>query len=172
LGVALRHYPRSDHTRLERFTLVNIVSLSPVDALFMSPSWKINAGLETIQYNGCRFCRIGRLNPGIGISTDSSWLTREVYFAFAELEAEYGRVFRDDYRLGGGITVGLQMDVTERWKAGVSGTYMNFPLGDKSHEWRISAQQRFTLRKNIAARLEFNQRHHTQEYLMNLHFYF
>jgi hypothetical protein len=172
LGVALRHYARSDHTRLERFTLINIVSLSPVDALFKSPSWKLNAGLETIQHNECRFCRIGRLNPGIGISTDTFWLAREVYFAFAELAAEYGRVFHDNYRLGGGATVGAHVDLTDRWKAGISASYLSFPFGDKSREWRISAQQRYTLRKNIAARLEFNQRHHTQEYLMNVHFYF
>jgi hypothetical protein len=72
--------------------LINIVSLSPVNALFQSPSWKINTGLETIQHNGCRFCRIGNLNGGIGIAAESAWLKREVYFAFADLVAEYGRV--------------------------------------------------------------------------------
>ena len=49
-------------SRIERFTLVDIVSLSPVNELFQSPSWKINTGFETVQHNGCRFCRIGNLN--------------------------------------------------------------------------------------------------------------
>jgi hypothetical protein len=172
LGVALRHYARSDHTRLERFTLVNIVSLSPMDALFRSPSWKISTGLETIQHNHCRFCRIGNINAGIGVSTESSWLKREVYFGFAELATEYGRVFDSNYRIGGGATVGALADMTDRWKLAFSGTYLNFPLGEKSHEWRVSAQQRYTLHKNVALRFEFNQRTSNQQYLLNLHVYF
>ncbi|TMB73995.1 MAG: DUF4105 domain-containing protein [Deltaproteobacteria bacterium] len=172
MDVALRHYARSDHTRLERFTLVNIVSLSPMDALFKSPSWKVSTGLETIEHNQCRFCRIGNLNTGIGAAAESFWLKREVYFGFAELASEYGRVFNSNYRLGGGATLGTLVDITERWKFGVSGTYLQFPLGEKSHEWRVSAQQRYALHKNFAVRFEFNQRARTQEYLLNLHAYF
>ena len=63
-------------------------------------------------------------------------------------------------------------DISDRWKFAVSGSYLNFPLGDKSDEWRISAQQRYTLYKNFALRFEFNQRARTQEYLLNLHAYF
>jgi hypothetical protein len=81
-------------------------------------------------------------------------------------------VFDRDYRIGGGITVGTFADVTERWKIGLSGTYLQFPIGEKSGEWRISAQQRYALHKNIALRFDFNQRAGTQEYLLNLQFYF
>jgi hypothetical protein len=172
LGIALRHYGRSNHTRLERLTIVNIVSLSPMDALFQSPSWKVSTGLETIRRNQCRYCRIGYFNTGLGAAAESSWLKREVYFGFAELASEYGRVFNGNFRLGGGATMGMLVDLTERWKVAVSGTYLNFPLGEKSNEWRASAQQRYTLNKNIALRFEFNQRPSNQEYLLNLLAYF
>ncbi|MGH7965416.1 MAG: DUF4105 domain-containing protein, partial [Candidatus Binatia bacterium] len=155
LGVTIRHYADSDHTRLERFTLLNIVSLSPMDTLFQSPSWKLSTGLETLRYNHCRFCRIGNLHTGVGVATESSWWKREVYFGFAELAGEYGRVFNRNFRLGGGATVGALADITERWKVALSGTYLNFPVGDESHEWRFSAQQRYTLYKIVALRLEF-----------------
>ncbi|MGH7824099.1 MAG: DUF4105 domain-containing protein [Candidatus Binatia bacterium] len=172
LGLALRHYARSDHTRLERLTLVNIVSLSPMDALFKSPSWKISTGVETLQRHQCRFCSIGNVNAGIGVAAESSWLKREVYFGFAELATEFGRVFHGNYRLGGGATVGALADITDRWKFAVSGTYLSFPLGERSREWRVSAQHRYTLRKNIALRFDFNQRPRNQEYLLNIHAYF
>lgn len=172
LGISLRHYAGSRHTRIERFTLVDIVSLSPVNALFQSPSWKIATGFKTIEHNGCRFCRIGNLNGGIGIAAESSLFKREVYFGFADLAAEYGRVFNRDHRIGAGASAGALIDVTERWKIGVSAGYLEFPLGDRSGEWRISAQQRFTLGKNLALRFEFNQRAATQEYLLNLQAYF
>jgi hypothetical protein len=172
LAVALRRYPQSDHTRLERFTLVDIVSLSPMDALFKSPSWKVSTGLDTIQYKQCRFCRIGTFNVGIGAATESSWLKREVYFGFAELGSEYGRVFDSDFRLGGGATLGALIDITARFKLALSGSYLNFPLGDKSDEWRLSAAQRYTLHKNISLRFEFDQRPRTRQYLLSVHAYF
>jgi hypothetical protein len=172
LGVSLRHYAESKHTRIERFTLVDIVSLSPINALFQSPSWKIATGFDTIQHNGCRFCRAGNLKGGIGIAAESSWFQREVYFAFVDLAAEYGRVFDGDHRIGGGASAGALVDFTERWKIGASATYLEFPVGDKSGEWRFSAQQRYTINKNLALRFDFNQRARTQEYLLNLQAYF
>ncbi len=172
LSMALRHYSHSDHTRIERFTLVDILSLSPINDLFQSPSWKINTGFETIEHRGCRFCGVLNLNGGIGVSAESSWLKREVYFGFTEFAAQYGRAFNSDYRLGGGATAGTLVDITERWKLGASATYLRFPAGEKSAEWRISAQQRYTLTKNLAMRFEFNQRAGTQEYLLNVQIYF
>jgi hypothetical protein len=172
LGIALRRYHRSDHTRIERFTLVNIVSLSPVNDLFQSPSWKLDTGFHTVRHRGCRFCGVAHLNGGIGVSAESTWLKREVYFAFAELAAEYGRGFDTDYRLGGGATAGALIDMTERWKIGAAATYLRFPIGEKSGEWRVSAQQRYTLHKNIALRFDFNRRARTREYLINLQVYF
>ena len=172
LGVTLRRYARRDHTRIERFTLVNIVSLSPINALFQSPSWKISSGFETIEHDRCRFCRVGNLNGGIGVSAESFWLKRESYFGFAEVAAEFGRVLHSEYRIGGGATVGTLVDITDRWKVGLSATYLNFAAGDKSAEWRFSAHQRYTLHKNVAARFEFNRRPRTQEYLLNFQAYF
>jgi hypothetical protein len=172
LGISLRHYPDSHHTRIERLTVVNIVSLSPVNALFQSPSWKIATGFKTLRHEGCLYCRVGNLDGGIGIAAESALLKREVYFGFAELAAEYGSVLDKGYRVGGGATAGVLVDVTERWKMGLSATFMNFASGDKSGEWRTSAQQRFTLSKNFAVRFDFNQRARTQEYLLNLQAYF
>ncbi|MEX0805555.1 MAG: DUF4105 domain-containing protein [Candidatus Binatia bacterium] len=172
LGLTLRHYGRRNHTRVEKFVLLDILSLSPVDALFKSPSWKINTGLETVQYNRCRFCRIGNLNTGLGLAAESALLKREVYFGFAELASEFGPVFNGNHRIGGGATVGALADITERWKFAVSGTYVNFPLGDKSDEWRFSAQHRYTLHQNLALRFEYNRRPRNQEYVLNLLAYF
>jgi hypothetical protein len=172
LGLALRYYPERRHTRVERLTVVDIVSLSPMNALFQSPSWKIATGFKTLQHEDCRFCRVGNLDAGIGIAAESAWFKREIYFGFAEAAAEYGSVLDRGYRVGAGATAGLLVDVTERWKIGVSGTFLNFMAGDKAGEWRTGAQQRYTLSKNLALRFDFNQRASTQEYLFNLQGYF
>ena len=106
LSIALRHYPQRNHTRIDRFTLLNITSLSPVDSLFLKPSWKLDTGFDTIQRNGCRFCLVGRANGGVGLAAESRWLTREVYFVFAEIVSEYGKALDHSYRIGGGLSVG------------------------------------------------------------------
>ena len=172
LSIALRHYQQRNHTRIERFTLLNIVSLSPVDSLFLQPSWKLDTGFDTIQRNSCRFCLVGRANGGLGLAAESRWLKREVYFGFAEIVSEYGKSFDHGHRIGGGLSVGVLADVTDRWKVAATTAYLGFPLGEKKPEWRVSAQQRFTLSKNLALRVDFTQRANRQDYLLNLHFYF
>jgi hypothetical protein len=172
LGLTLRHYNRSNHTRIEKFTLLDILSLSPVDVLFASPSWKINAALDTIERHNCRFCRIANLNAGIGIATESSWLNREVYYGLAEFSSEVGSVLHGNHRVGGGLTVGATAGITDRWKFALSGSYLNFPLGDKSDEWRLAAQQRYTLKRNLDLRFDFNHRARTQEFVLNLQAFF
>jgi hypothetical protein len=172
LGLTLRHYSRSDHTRIEKFTVLDILSLSPIDALFATPSWKINAALDTIQHRNCSLCRTGNLSAGIGAATESSWLNREIFLGLAEFATEVGPVFHGNHRAGGGLTVGAMADITDRWKFIIFGSYMNFPLGDKSDEWRLTAQQRYTLNRNFALRLDFNHRGRTQELLFNLQAFF
>ncbi|TAL12468.1 MAG: DUF4105 domain-containing protein [Nitrospirae bacterium] len=172
LALSLRHYEKRDRTRLERATLVNILSLSPSDALFQAPSWKLNAGYETVNRPGCRYCGNANLNVGIGPSFETHWLRREVFFAFAEADANYSHAFERNHRIGGGGTVGMLADLTERWRVLVSGTYLGFPLGENSDELRASVQQRYTLRKDLALRLEFNHRPHDNDAVLSIQVYF
>lgn len=173
LGAALRHYERSEQVRLERFTLANIVSLSPMDALFKAPSWKVNVGMQSVRHNACVYCSTGVFNGGVGAAVESRLVGREVFFAFAEVESDYGRAYEEHHRVGGGGTVGLTTSVTERWKMLLSTTYLKFPLGEKSDDWRVSFGQRYTLSQNLAVRFEYNHRdHRDNEAVLLLHAYF
>jgi hypothetical protein len=173
LAASLRHYEKRDQTRLERFTLANILSLTPMDAVFKSPSWKINAGVQTVRHNGCRFCSTGVLSGGIGAAVETGLIGREVFFAFADVEANYGHAYEENYRIGGGGTVGLLATLTDRWKMLLSTSYLRFPLGERSDEVRLSFGQRYTIRQNLALRLEFNRReNHDNEAVFLVHAYF
>jgi hypothetical protein len=83
MSVALRHYHDQSQVRVERFTPINIVSLAPMDALSLAPSWKANVGMQTIRHNGCELCSNGVGNVGIGASAETQVFKREVYFALA-----------------------------------------------------------------------------------------
>jgi hypothetical protein len=171
-SVSLRHYNRVDQTRIERATFANVLSLSPMDALFHAPSWKINVGMNTIRFGSCQLCSNGVVNGGIGAAVESHWLKREVVFAFAEAEANYSHAYEEDYRTGGGGSVGLLTDLTDRWRLMASGTYLRYPLGDKSDDFRWFVGQRYTLSQNWALRLEYNHRDHDNDVMFSVQAYF
>jgi hypothetical protein len=172
VAASLRHYNSIDQTRLERFTLANIVSLSPMDSWFKSPSWKINVGMNTIRFGSCQLCSNGVMNGGIGGAIESRWLKREVFFAFAEVEGDYSKAYEPDYRIGGGGTIGMLADVSDRWKIMATGTYLKFALGDKSDDTRWFVGSRYTLAQNWALRLEYNHRDHDNDVLFSIQAFF
>ena len=115
-AVTVRRYNQADRVRVERATLINILSLSPIDDLFRAPSWRVNVGMDTLRRRGCQLCDNVVVDGGVGAAMESHVLNREVYFAFAEAEANYSKAYEERHRVGGGATVGMLADVTDRWK--------------------------------------------------------
>jgi hypothetical protein len=173
LSAALRHYERAEQTRLERFTLANVMSLTPADALFLSPSWKINVGMQTLRHNDCRYCAAWGGNGGAGLTFETHLWKREYFFGFGEVEATYSHAFEETHRAGGGGSAGVLADLTDRWRLLASGSYLRFPLGEKSDEFRWSTGLRYTLAKDAALRFEFNHRERRDnEAVFTIHAYF
>ena len=173
LSGALRHYEKAEQTRLERFTLANVLSLTPADALFLSPSWKVNVGMQTLRHNDCRYCTAGVANGGAGLTFETHLLKREYFFGFGEVEASYSHAFDEKHRAGGGGTVGLLADLTDRWRLLATTTYLTYPLGEHGDDFRWSVGQRYTLAKDAALRFEFNHRERRDnEALFTIHAYF
>lgn len=171
-SVSLRHYNRHDQTRIERATFANVLSLSPIDSVFHAPSWKINVGMNTIRFGDCKLCSNGVANGGIGAAVESHWLKREVLFAFAEAEANYSHAYEENHRVGGGGTLGLLTDLTDRWRLMASGTYLRYALGDKSDDFRWFVGSRYTLSQNWALRLEYNHRDHDNDVVFTVQAFF
>ncbi len=171
-SISLRHYNRIDQTRIERATLANVVSLSPMDSVFHAPSWKINVGMNTIRFGSCQLCSNGVVNGGIGAAVESHWLKREVFFAFAEAEADYSHAYEENHRVGGGGSVGMLTDLTDRWKLMATSSYLQYVLGDKSDDFRWFVGSRYTLAQNWALRLEYNHRDHDNDVMFSVQAFF
>ncbi|MBX3350780.1 MAG: DUF4105 domain-containing protein [Nitrospira sp.] len=171
-SVTVRHYNQAGHTRVERATLLNLLSLSPIDSVFHAPSWKLNVGMNTIRHHDCQLCSNGFFNGGIGGAKELRLLNREVLFAFVETEASVSKAYDEMHRIGGGGTVGILADMTERWKIMATGSYLKFPLGDKSDDFRWYVGSRFALAQNWAVRLEYNHRDRDNDVLFSVQAYF
>ena len=172
LSAAVRHYHNDSQARLERFTALDMVSLAPMDSLFQAPSWKLALGMNTINFGGCQLCTNGYFNGGLGGAVESHLLGRQVWYAMGEVEADASKAYEDSHRAGGGGTVGLLADITDRWKLLASGTYLKFGLGDNSEDIRWFIGQRYTFATNLAFRVEYNHRSHDNDVLATLHWYF
>jgi len=172
LSGAIRHYEKTNQTRLDRFTLANIMSLTPVDALFQIPSWKANVGMETVRHNQCRYCNTGVANGGAGLTVETHLLKREYWFGFGELEAVYGHAYERMYRAGGGGSAGLLADLTDRWRVLATTTYLKYPLGEHGDDFRWSVGTRYTLAKDLAMRFEYNHRAGDSQSLFTIQAYF
>lgn len=172
LNVGLRHYHDSSQARLERFNAINIVSLSPMDGLFRAPSWKASIGMQTVRHGDCQLCSNGAFNAGLGGAIESRWLKREVWFAFAETEANYSKAYEERHRIGGGASIGLLADLTDRWKLLASGTYLRYALGEHGDDIRWTVAQRVSVLQNCAVRLEYNHRDRDNDVVFSIQMFF
>ena len=171
-AVTVRRYNQADRVRVERATLINILSLSPIDDLFRAPSWRVNVGMDTLRRRGCQLCDNVVADGGVGAAMESHVLNREVYFAFAEAEANYSKAYEERHRVGGGATVGMLADVTDRWKLMLSGSYRRYPFGDKSDDIRWYVGSRVTLAQNWAVRIDYNHRDRDNDVVVSLQAFF
>jgi hypothetical protein len=170
LALSARYYHKQNRVRLDRFTLVDMISLSPVEPFFMAPSWKVRAGFETLR-NGCHYCQNFNLNGGVGVAIQTSWPRRTVWFAFPELEVNYSYAFDDNYQAGAGGTVGFLTRLAERWKIFAFATYTRYVLGDTSGGFRAFIGERYTLHQNLAVEFVFSHREHDNEAVFRVQVY-
>lgn len=172
LDLRLRHYHGRNQFRVERFTFANILSLAPIDSLFVSPSWKFNVGMDTVKTSSCDLCSNGNANAGIGGALETQMFQREVFFLFGEMDANISGGYKENHRVGGGVSGGVMATITPNWKWLMSAGYLYYPLGDRSHDIPISVGQRWTFAKNFAVRATFTHHDRDNEVLAVFHGYF
>ena len=172
LGLRLRYYNTTRRFRFKDFTLLNILSLSPITGLSAMPSWTINASYGAVKEQSCDNCNAADLGGGAGAAVETARFMPAVLYAFAVLDVNAGNAYEPSYRIGGGGSAGLLADLTQRWKANLTVTYLSYPLGDRSSDFRSSLEQNLTLSRNLALRLDLTRRDAQDEAMLTIHFYF
>jgi len=159
---------------LEELTFLRIVSLSPTDRWIRKPSWKVVSGLDLAKELDCvpRRCLYYGFNVGRGISAKTDIVGEEVFYLLAEADLGGGKVFRDGYRIGGGVRMGLLMSITPVWRAQMEGAFLRYPLGDIHTNTDILIDQAFQLTHDLDLRLTFQQETSYREATVALRVYF
>ena len=172
LDLTARRYNESEKTKIDSFKLIDIVSLTPYDPLFNKKSWKLSVGLDTIKDLDCSYCNSLKVSYGMGLSYKPGFFSPFLLYSLLDLDLELSRRLDRDYRLGGGGTIGALLDITDHWRIQASGDYLSFPLGNESHYYKASVNQRYSFTQNLDVRAGWNIMNSRQEWLAGLNYYF
>jgi len=168
----LRYYNDRKKVKVDRFKLVDIISLSPYDTALKNRSWRLNFGIDTIKDLDCNLCNSFKLNYGMGLTYQHSFNSPMLLYAFLDAEAEAASGLGNKYRIGGGPAVGLLLSITDSWKFQAAADYRYFPLGFKSEYVELEANQSYTIVKDLDIRIKFNSSAWNEEWLFSVNYFF
>jgi Domain of unknown function (DUF4105) len=124
LAVRVKH--ASGTIQLERFRLVDIISLAPIHSFDKPISWQARIGLRRITLDDSRTLGL-YLNPGGGFSIQNAW---GLGYLLLESEGLVTGALQDSLALGFGAGSGWIMQWGRRWRAHLRVRYMAY-LSDK-----------------------------------------
>ncbi|MBI1911816.1 MAG: DUF4105 domain-containing protein [Deltaproteobacteria bacterium] len=133
---------------LERFTLVDIVSIAERGRFFKPISWKINTGIEREEFEKRAHRTTYRINGGPGLSY--RFMANGLAYSFIEPEAKFSNSLEDGYSIGIGASVGILKPITPMWKIQFEGRAVGFGAGDRHSIYSAELNQRFTINPNSA----------------------
>lgn len=173
-SLGLRHYDFGAN-RVERFTPVDILSLTPRDDFFQSMSWKISAGWQRIRIPDGSEPLAFSLDGGTG----GAWSNRRdtaLWYALFNSSARVNSNLESGYALGAGASVGGLFDFSPRWRLHGYVHGMRYFLGQRDTPYSFGLEQRLALGRDLALRVDFEHNRELQwtynSGLVSMLFYF
>ena len=151
-SLTLRQYD-TDAARVERFTPVNILSLTPRDAFFQSMSWKIVAGWQRVRTSDHNEPLVFSLDGGAG----GSWSNEDdtaLWYALFDGSSRHNKALASGYALGAGASVGGLLDLGARWRMHGSLRSLRYFMGQRDTARTLGLEQRIALGRDIALRVD------------------
>lgn len=151
-GVHLRKFTDDGRMELNRLKFLDILSISPWDRFFKSRSWKVSADWLSRQTGGCTGCGAFNFNFGPGIALSSALAGGEVYYLFADIDANWGKGFDRNHAVGGGGQAGLVATFTDLFKLHAFARYTGYAWGEQFEKTTVGAEGRIAFGRNLALR--------------------
>jgi hypothetical protein len=176
--LAVRDYSNGIGARVEDFTPLRIVSISPRDAFFQPLSWKIDTGWSRRRLADGSEPLVFNVHggPGLAWSVPDTLRSSALFYAFLESTLQADTRLENNYALGVGPRIGALVDLTSRWRAEAYAYEQSFFAGDTDTTWSVALKQRYTLDRDWALRLDMSrERQEKQSWntvLLSLHRYF
>lgn len=150
--LSLRHYD-FNATEVQRFMPVDIFSLTPRDDFFHPLSWKISAGWRRVRASNGSEPLVFALDDGAGCAWSNERDTA-LWYALLDNSSRVGRDLGSGYALGAGARAGALVDISPRWRVHAYVRGMRYFLGQRDSPVMLGLQQRVTLERNLALRMD------------------
>ncbi len=149
---AVRLYDREKKFELERWDMIDIISLSPRDRFIRSVSWKVNLGLKRRLLDDGDYHLVGQLNPGTGLAWKCG--SFGIFYLFLEGEVDGGGDLDGRYSLGAGGSTGFIGGSARLWKFHLCARDLYSRFGEHGNEMTFALAQRFTISTNATFVIE------------------
>lgn len=154
-SLGLRYDNDADTARLQYFTPVDIVSLTPVSDISRPISWQFDFGLRR-KHGQDRNRMISSINGGAG----QSWSLGKNGVAYTLLNLGIDiseQALRKGYAAGIGGSAGLLIEQGVNWSAHLFAKTINYSAGNKHNEKNIGLEQRYTTSKSDTIRMQWTR---------------
>jgi hypothetical protein len=163
---ALRHYDSemtedSGTTRVEKFTPISIISLTPRDDFFQSMSWKISAGWQRVRIPDGSEPLAFSLDGGAGGAWSNKSATA-LWYALLDGSSRINSDLVNGYALGAGISVGGLFDFSPRWRLHGYVRGMRYFLGQRDTPHTFGLEQRLAFGRDLALRVDITRNRELQ----------
>jgi hypothetical protein len=150
----VRYYPERERATLERFSILDGISLFPLSTVLRQFSWKLHFAFDRTHDGACRNCVPFVANPGGGVTVEAHWGVRWVAYALAEVDTQFDEALRDGFRAGLAGHLGVLVDLAPRWRLHLEGSRSDYEAGQKGWTNRAALTQRVTLGQNLELRVD------------------
>ncbi|MDD5056416.1 MAG: DUF4105 domain-containing protein [Sideroxydans sp.] len=151
-SMTLRHYD-SAASRVESFVPVNILSISPRDEFFHSPSWHISGGWQRVKAVNGSEPLATVLDGGMG----GAWSITQnaaLAYAFCDTGMRFSGALNKAYALGIGASSGSYIDLSPAWRVHPYFKTMRYFAGQQDSTLNLGLEQRIALSRNLALRAD------------------
>lgn len=173
LNISLRL--QNDKLKLDEFTAVDIVSLTPRNHLFKPISWRIRTAWQRriLPDNPSPSRPSFRLDGGAGLATRMT--NKLLLYGLINIGLDRNSLLKDSYTFGPGLEAGLIAQPVTHWKIKLHAQAMNFRTGEQHHYTTLRVAQRFVIGPQSAIGLEWSQQRafnlRTETWLLSLRRY-
>lgn len=171
---AMRYFPSDDRLQFQGLNVIDILSISPRDALFQPVSWKARTGLTRRILEDKDDHLVWDLGAGAGVAYSSDLLG--LWYLLLESDLNVGGALEDNYALGVGASVGVVRRLNDFWKVHVSVSDIAYVLGDTRNAFTAVLRQQFSINAQTGISADFKRRRehdvYRSEAMVSLQFYF
>jgi len=168
-NLVLRYLPDDNRLQLQRFDLIDIVSLSPRHAFYRPVSWKVSTGLLQFTFDDQNDHLVYRLNPGGGFTWGNS---RAMIYGLVETDLLFSGRFDNSFTGGLGGSIGLLSNPLPVWKVYITGRQIWYEEESLERALELSIKQNWRVSANISLVLEVSRQYSYDHYFTDSSFLF